>query len=117
MKGDDVGAGLGKVRHDAVYRFDHQVHIDGCRGTGTDGFAHQRSNGQIGHIMVVHHVEMDPIGTRGDDVGNLFTQAGEIGGQDTGGNAEAHGKSWRENAEVPEFTRPPLATPTQSAKA
>jgi hypothetical protein len=42
--------------------------------------------------MVVHHVKVDDIGAGGDDVADLFTQAGEIGGQNAGSDAESgHG--------------------------
>ncbi len=43
--------------------------------------ADQRADGQVGHIMVVHHVEVDPVGAGGDDVGHFLAQPGEIGGQ------------------------------------
>jgi hypothetical protein len=32
--------------------------------------------------MVVHHVEVHPVGTGGGDVVDLFAEAGEIGGED-----------------------------------
>jgi hypothetical protein len=51
------------------------------------GLAYQRAYRQIGHVVIVHHVEMDNVCAGGDHVFNLFAQAGKVGGQDTGGDA------------------------------
>ncbi|MNN86455.1 hypothetical protein D3C81_2038790 [compost metagenome] len=55
---------------------------------GTDRLAHQRAHGQIGHVMVVHHVEVDPVGAGLGHAADFLAQAGEVGGQDGGGDAE-----------------------------
>ena len=39
--------------------------------------------------MVVHHVEVDPVGAGRDDVAHLLAEPGEIGGQDGRGDAVA----------------------------
>jgi len=80
MESDDVRARLGELRHDFVDRLDHQVHVDRHLYMGTDRGTDHRSDGQVGHVMVVHHVEVNPVGARGDDVAHLFAQAGEVGG-------------------------------------
>jgi hypothetical protein len=42
--------------------------------------------------MVVHHVKVDDVGAGGDDIAHFLAKAGEIGGQDAGGDAEgSHG--------------------------
>jgi hypothetical protein len=44
--------------------------------------------------MVVHDVEVDDVGAAGNHIANLFTQAGEVGGQDARGDTESsHGWS------------------------
>ena len=40
--------------------------------------------------MVVHHIEVYQIGTGGDDVFHFLAQAGEVGRQNTGGDAVVH---------------------------
>jgi len=78
VKGDDIGTGFGEVRDDTVHRLDHQVHIDFCLGNRTNGRTHQRTNGQVGYVMVVHHVEVDNIRAGGDDIDDFFTELGEL---------------------------------------
>jgi len=34
--------------------------------------------------VVVHHVEVNPVRTGGNHIGNLFTQFGEVGGKNAG---------------------------------
>ncbi|MPN55479.1 hypothetical protein SDC9_203161 [bioreactor metagenome] len=57
------------------------MHVDRGRGARADRFANQRTDGQVGNIMAVHHVKVNPVGPRGDDVGHFLAQLGEIGGQ------------------------------------
>ena len=61
MKGNDVGAGFGKVRDNAINRFNHQMHIDDATHAGgcfAYGFANQWAYGQVRHVVIVHHIKM-----------------------------------------------------------
>jgi hypothetical protein len=53
-----------------------------------DGLADHRAKGEVGHVMVVHHVKMHPVGTGSDDVFDLVAQTGKVGGQNGGGDME-----------------------------
>ncbi|CAM2149145.1 hypothetical protein PT2222_210013 [Paraburkholderia tropica] len=88
VEADEVRAGLGEVGHDAVDRAHHQMHVDGHVHVRADRLAHQRADGEVRHVMVVHHVEVDPVGAGGDDVADFFAKTREVGGQNTGGNSE-----------------------------
>ena len=88
VEGDDVRARVGEGGDEAVHRFDHQVHVHRYGGVGLDGGAHHRAEGEVGHVMVVHHVKMDQIRARLDNAGNFLAQAGEIGGQNAGSDTE-----------------------------
>ena len=44
--------------------------------------ANQRPHRQVGHVVVIHHIEMDDIGARFEHGLDLPAQAGEIGGKD-----------------------------------
>ena len=72
MKADDVGAGLGEIRDDAVDRLHHQMDVDRHLHVRPDRFADQRPDRQIRDIMVVHHIEVDEVGAGGDDVAALL---------------------------------------------
>jgi hypothetical protein len=42
--------------------------------------------------MVVHHVEVDPVGTGGDDVAHFVAEPREVGGENARSDAKArHG--------------------------
>ncbi len=93
VEADEVGAGLGKGGGQRIDRPHHQVHVDrhghagGGLGVGLEGLADHGAEREVGHIVVVHHVEVDPVGAGGDDVVHFVAQAGEIGRQNRGGNA------------------------------
>ena len=87
MEGDEIGARLGEVGHQAVDRTHHEVHIDGDGDVGADRLADQRADGEVGDEMVVHHVEMQQIGTSGLHRPDLLAEPGEIGRQQTGSNS------------------------------
>ena len=63
VKGNNIGSRLGEVRNNAVNRLDHQMDIDNRLGQGTDRFTHERANGEIGHVVIIHHIKMDDIRT------------------------------------------------------
>ncbi|SAI93601.1 Uncharacterised protein [Enterobacter cloacae] len=82
MESDDAGTRRGEIRHDAVNRFHHQMHVNG-RGDPvvTQCFKHHRTDGQVGNVVVIHNVEMDDIRASRESFGSVFTQAGKIGRQ------------------------------------
>ena len=47
-----------------------------------------RADGDVGHEMAVHHVDMDPVGAGVIDRAHLFAQPGKIGGQNGWGDKE-----------------------------
>ena len=65
VKTDHAGAGISEHTDQRINGLNHQMNIDGSGDTKiTQGFAHHRPNRQVGHVVVVHHIEMHPIGTR-----------------------------------------------------
>ena len=59
----DVGTGFGKGRHQAINRLNHQMNVNDGLCVRTNRFAHERTDGEIRYVMVVHHVKVNPIGT------------------------------------------------------
>ena len=92
VKADVVGAGIGKGGGQRIDRLHHQMHIDRhLAAIGGDGMRLERAadhgaESQVGHVVVVHHVKMNPVGAGGDDVFDFLTQPGEVGRQDGGGD-------------------------------
>ncbi|MNH24497.1 hypothetical protein D3C79_844310 [compost metagenome] len=89
MDRDIVGAGLGEGLDHRVHRGDHQVHID-RRGNpvAAQCLAELRPHGQVGHIVVIHHIDMDDIGTGGQYLLGFSAKAGKIGCQNRRCNPE-----------------------------
>src|SRR6516164_3858986 len=49
-------------------------------------FQDRNSNRQVGHEVPVHDVEMDQVGARALDLGDLFSQARKVRGEDGRGD-------------------------------
>ena len=79
VEGDDVGTGLGKGLNHFIHRLHHQMHIQRHGGIRLERGAHHRPESKVGHVVVVHHIKMDPIGPGGNHALHFFTQTGEIG--------------------------------------
>ena len=62
MKGDDVGPTLGKVWNDRIHGLYHQMDVKRFFGVGLDGGYHRWPDSEIGHEVVVHHIDVDVIG-------------------------------------------------------
>jgi len=63
------------------------MHIDlGFDTVLAQGLADQRSDGQVGHIVVVHDVEVHDVRARGDDIVDFLAQARKIRRQDRRGD-------------------------------
>ena len=79
MDRDEIRAGGEKVPDQPIYRFHHQVDIDGrVHPTPAQRFEHQRADAQVRHVMIVHDVEMDQVGARGNHVVDFLTEFGEV---------------------------------------
>src|SRR5690606_40581766 len=83
----DLGADVNEHTDQIIDRRNHQVHVNGGRHAMlAQSFTDHGTNGEIGHVMIVHHVEVHDIGAGGQHVIDFLTQAGEIGGEDRWGN-------------------------------
>ena len=62
MEGNDTRPRRGKIRHDTVDRFHHQVHVNRCGDAViTQRLEYHRADSQIGNVVIIHNVEMDDI--------------------------------------------------------
>ena len=93
VKTDQIGAGFGKGLGQGVHRRDHQMHVDRHRHAGRgfgvwlEGLAHHGAEAEVGHIMVVHHIEMNPVCAGINDLAHLLTEAGKVSRQNGWGDA------------------------------
>ena len=85
VKADVVRPRVSKHRRQRIDRLHHQVHIHRHRraihffGVRLDGLADHRAEGQVGHVMVVHHIEVDPVGPGVDHAVHLLAQESKVG--------------------------------------
>ena len=56
--------------------------VDRHRGVRLDRLADERADREIGNVMVVHHVEVQEIGARGDHRAHFVAEAREVRGQE-----------------------------------
>ena len=67
VDGQDVGAGLAEGLQVGIDRRDHQVDVERQVRVRPQRLHHVRADGDVGHEMAVHHVDMHPVGAGGLD--------------------------------------------------
>ena len=103
MERDVGGAGLREVRHDAIDRLHHEMHVD-RRGDAVlaQRLAHQRADGEVRHVVVVHDVEVDDVGARGEHRIHFLAEPREVRGEN---RRRDPGLFWDGMGMAAEFTR------------
>ena len=86
MHGDDVGAGFGEGLDEGIARRDHQMHVEELLRMRAQRLHHVGADGDVGHEMPVHDVDMDPIAAGGIDGAHLLAEPGEVGREDRWGD-------------------------------
>ena len=96
VNGDAVGAGLGKRLDVGIDRRDHQMHVEGQRAVGSERRDDARADGQVGHEMPVHHIDMQPVRTGVRDRPHLLAKARKVSRQNGRRDPELllHGEVW-----------------------
>src|SRR5690606_38372425 len=65
VKRDNAGASLGEVHDELVYGRCHQVHVNGrLDAVVAQCLAYHRSDGEVGHIVIVHDVKVNDVRSR-----------------------------------------------------
>ena len=93
MEGHDIRPRVPKGIHPVPGSIHHEVHVQRQLRKGPQSLAHGGAEGQVGHEMTVHHVEMDPV--RAASFQHLYipTRVREVGGKDGGGDLNHTGVS------------------------
>jgi hypothetical protein len=63
VEGDAAGAGLGVGRRPPVRVLDHQVTVERLVRRSGQRLHNGHADSQVGHEVVVHHVDVQPVGT------------------------------------------------------
>ena len=75
-----IGAGRGELLQEEVRVRDHQVDLEREPRHPPKRLDDRRAHREIRHEVPVHHVHVDPIGSRLLRLGHLLAQTGEVGG-------------------------------------
>ena len=86
MNGNDVGTRFGKPRDHFIGIFHHQMSIKHQPAVAAQASDHRRAESQVGNIVSVHYVQMQPVGAGIGHRRGFQRQPTEIGSQQTGGN-------------------------------
>jgi glycine C-acetyltransferase len=87
MEGQDIGPRLGEFRDVLIDRRDHQMAVEGLVAVRAKRLHHHRADGDVGHEMPVHDIDVDVIRAGSIDRLHLRAQPGEIGRQNRGRDA------------------------------
>ena len=63
MHRDDIGTGLGEVRHTELGLHNHEMAIQHFVSDGAESIHNQRANGDVGDKTTIHDINVDPIAT------------------------------------------------------
>src|SRR6185436_15328829 len=61
VEGDDVRSRFREIRDDPIHRTDHEMHVYRRLDERAYRLADERADGEIGHVVVVHYVEMHQV--------------------------------------------------------
>ena len=86
-----VGPGFGEVGDEGVGVFDHHVAVEGQPGDGAEGLDHGRPEGDVGHEVAVHDVDVEEGGSAAFGRGDLVGEMGEVRGEDGCGQFDHEG--------------------------
>ena len=91
MHGDRIRARFGEGVEKRVDGRNHQMDVERLAGVRAERLHHCRPDGQVGHKMAVHHVDMDPVCAGAVDRAHFLAEPGEVGREDRGGDDRHQG--------------------------
>ena len=96
VDGDGVGAG-GLERLDEDFgALAHEVDVEEEGGEGAEGFDDVGAEAEVGDEVAVHDVEVEPLGAGAVDALEFSVEAGEVGGEEGGGDGGVPVGGWHE---------------------
>ena len=105
VEADEVGAGFGEGLHEVLGVVQHEVDVEKEAGhLAAELGDHLRAEGEVGHEVAVHDVQVQPRRAGGRDLRGALGQAGVLAGENGGGekggmDGSGHGqRPWRNGA-------------------
>ena len=87
VKADHAGTGIGKHTNERVDGLNHEMHINWCRdAVVAKRLTHHGANREIGHVVIIHDIEVDPVGAGVQYLLDLLAQTREICRKNRGRN-------------------------------
>ena len=81
MDRNPIGAGIGEGGNVLVGILDHQVAVERNIHSLAQRRDHRRPDGNVGHKVTIHHIDMEQGGATSHRSVGILSQAGEIGRQ------------------------------------
>ena len=78
-----MGACFGVLDGPPFGVFDHQVAVERHGGRPPKALHHGKTNGEVGDEVIVHHVDVQPVGVRLHGT-RLIGETGKVSGKDAG---------------------------------
>ena len=79
MNGDDIRTRFREFLDPLIDRRNHQMDIEGLLGMRPQRLDDCRTDGEIGDVMPVHHVDMHPVAPGLIDRAHLLTEPRKVG--------------------------------------
>ena len=120
VDGYGVGTGLGEGLDIGIDRRDHQMHVEGPGAVGPEGCHDTRTDGQVGHEVAIHHIDVQPVRTGFRDRPHLLAKARKVRRQNGRCDPKPllHGEVWYQlrdgAASVRHRSRPSRRIPTNA---
>jgi len=110
MNGEHSGIELCEMTDVTVWRFDHQMHIQGLCGVAPDGFYDRHAITDVGDEQSVHHVDVVPVGMAAFDHLDITSKVGEVSSEQRRGDEMGHGAKMATSGMESEYCSMALST-------
>mmetsp|Transcript_4215 Transcript_4215/g.8052 ORF Transcript_4215/g.8052 Transcript_4215/m.8052 type:complete len:284 (-) Transcript_4215:234-1085(-) len=105
VEGNIGGSSINKIFDDCINWRNHEMDINGCgHSVITKSFAYHGSNGEVGHIVIIHDVKVNDISSCCKNIVNFLSKTSKVGRKDGGGDEivlisphHVHGSRWASN--------------------
>ena len=102
MDSDHICARIGERLNIFLGLDDHQVYVNHAFGGGSDGFHHERPDGDVRDEAAVHHIDVDPVSPGRVDSLDFSRKTAKIRRKDGRSDSEGLARSWHGSSQAPQ---------------